>query len=430
MAITTPKEIRPGDVIVYFDDYPVLRAQRVDISPNFGNQELSEIGSSNIVESVPETITSQVSVETNGVGGVDVFQKLMGEKASDPYTSGGNDGVLTQDDFENAIVDFACAIQEEGTLRRTVYVPNCYLTGFDFNFSVDGVHTENYTFLGDVDYDCLSNYADTRIAIGGYSALTGVSGFVISGYTLETGYAGLQASTGGIIRASTTDITLTNSGSDTWVQWPAATYSGVASADRCRLLYYKSTPDTYATKQSAAGLAGTGRAGVFGRQVEIFLGSGITGAASEKALRVQSVGINGDLSREELEELGNNRVVNKRLNTPLRLNLTVEVAEHDLEMYARLIGGTTWTNFQDYKNNEASENLLLSSSDVTTDSTLIVKVYKERGDTHTTQLEQITMSGLYLTSKSREVSSTSRGTMSFGLQGSYITISGTGEDPY
>ena len=434
-VITTPKEIRPGDRIIYVDDYPVIRAQRVSLAPNFNTTEITEIGSDSIIESIPDTITTQVTIETNSIGNIDLFQKMMGETAASPRLSGtaANTGTITQADFENAITDVTMAIREQGTFRRSIYIPNCYLTSFDFSYSVDGVATENYSLLGDVDYDAYHAWKDVHVYIGSYSSITSTTGFVISGTNALAGnYAGLQASVNNIVVATGSQITIATSGNNTHVYWSGTVSSGVASGDRFRLVSYKSTADDFTTKLSAAGLGVPGYAGIFGRQVKIYLGdSTVTAADVDKMLRVQSVTINGDLSREELKELGNSRIVNKRLNTPLRLTCSVDVAESDLEHYAKLIGSqdSVWTTFSGIKYADGAGGLLMNTSQIGRNAKLIVNIYKERTDNPTTIMKTITMSGLYMTSKSRDASATARGTVSIGFQGSYLTVTATGVNP-
>lgn len=434
-VITTPKEIRPGDRIIYVDDFPVIRAQRVSLAPNFNTTEISEIGSDSIIESIPDIITTQVTIETNSIGNVDLFQKMMGEKSASPRLSGttANSWTGTQADFENAITDIIMAVREQGVFRRSIYIPNCYLTSFDFSYSVDGVATENYSLLGDVDYDAYNAYKDTKVYIGSYAAATAATGFVVSGTNALAGVVSpLQASVNNVVVATGTQITIATSGTNTHVTWSGTTYSGVADGDRFRLVAYKSTADDFTTKLTAAGLGVPGYAGIFGRQVKIYLGdSTVTAADVDKMLRVQSVTINGDLSREELKELGNSRVVNKRLNTPLRLTCSVEVAESDLEHYAKLIGSqdSVWATFSGIKYADSAAGLLMNTSQIGRNAKLIVNIYKERTDNPTTILKTITMSGLYMTSKSRDASATARGSVSIGFQGSFLTVTATGVNP-
>jgi hypothetical protein len=433
--ITTPKEIRPGDRIIYVDDYPVIRAQRVSLAPNFNTTELNEIGSDSILESIPDTITTQVTIETNSIGNVDLFQKLMGEKAASPRLSGtaANSWTGTQADFENAIVDVVMAVREQDMFRRSIYIPNCYLTSFDFSYSVDGVATENYSLLGDVDYDAYGSYKDVKAYIGSYSATVLATGFAISGTNaLAANYTPLQASVNNIVVATGNQITLSTSSNDTLVRWSGTTWSGAAGGDRFRLVAYKNSPDLFTTKLTAAGLGVPGYAGIFGRQVKIYLGGASVAATdTDKMLRVQSVTINGDLSREELKELGNSRIINKRLNTPLRLTCSVDVAESDLEHYAKLIGSQdgVWTAFSGIKYNDSVGGVLMNTSQIGASAKLIVNIYKERTDNPTTIMKTIVMSGLYMTSKSRDASATARGSVSLGFQGSYLTVTATGVNP-
>ena len=458
MAVSKAKEVKGIDKLVYIDDYPLLRVQKCTITPNFGSQDLSELGSTGIVESIADVITTSVSLDVNAMGSITLFQNLVGERAAYPVVCSGaedaaptlnsgwagaaitNSGVITEADFENAISDMVVSVKEDDTLRRTIYVPNCYLTSFDWGFSVDGACTENYTLTGDSDYDAASNYADLRCYPGfPYT----VSGFHIVRSGVTTGFSHLQITRNGVPLTTSEFSGVTyvlGTGADlgkTLVNLSGCTVltTGTSTtADRMRLVAYKTAAASWTVKQTAAGVNVPGTGGVVGKQIKIYVGhSGampatlMTIPTSGAVLRCQSVTINGDLSREDLKELGNIRVVNKRLNTPLKLSATVEASESDLEDYARMIGsgaayetystGTTAINV--FWNNEmaAGSNIWLK-----------VIVYKDRtGGFATSQvLKTITMSGLSLTSKSRDMGATSRGTVSFGFGGSYLSVAASG----
>jgi gas vesicle protein len=271
--------------------------------------------------------------------------------------------------------------------------------------------------------------------------VTSASGFDILRTGLATLFTGLQVTQNGVLLAPTainfavgtgkTSVTL--SGGSTLVNLSSGT--GYASADRIRLVGFKATAQTWLAKQTAAGVNVPGIGGVVGKQIKVYVGhtSGVaatavmTAPSSGAVLRCQSCTINGDLSREDLKELGNTRIVNKRLNTPLKLSATIEAAESDLEEYAKMIGSgapfatysTGTSNINVFWNNElaAGSNIWLH-----------VVVYKDRtgGFAAGQILKTITMSGLSLTSKSRDMGATSRGTVSFGLGGSYITVAASG----
>lgn len=447
MTVARTKEIKSFDKIVYIDDMPLIRVQDFNITPNFNTTELVEVGAQGIIESVPDTITSQVTIGTNSIGDVSILKKLLSEKQSSTglynltwnvqtgkYTD-PNQGYFTQDDFETASADIVAAVREGTALARSVFVPNCYLTGFDYNYSVDGVGTENYTLVGDEDYDSVSKSKHVMCKIGWYNAAL-VSGFIVSGWAMTAGstHSGIIVTQNGFIVATGTQIRMIPSGADTQVSWSGigAGY-GANSTDRFRLFCYSVTPSGWSTLKSNAAVDVPGRGGVFGRQVRIYLTSGNASPTAgvypsqDIALRVQSVAINADLSREDHKEMGNHQVVGKTLTVPIRINSTFEISEHDLETYARLIGGSVAEAYEAYKN-DGSVEAVFKTSQVGTNAKAIIEIFRERSGitTSSTPLKRIILSGLYMTSKNRSTTATARGTVSMGFQCSYISISGMG----
>jgi hypothetical protein len=164
-----------------------------------------------------------------------------------------------------------------------------------------------------------------------------------------------------------------------------------------------------------------------GYQCRAYITSGgATIGATNLALRVQNVTINGDLSREELKELGNLNTVSKKLTTPLKLTATVEVSDNDLKLFATLCGAAKAAEWTTYDSSQA-QDFILRSANLATDSKLTVEMYKTRTGDFTTaanKLSMIVMSGLSVTGKSTSTSSSTRGTMSWTFQGSYFLFSG------
>lgn len=433
-SIQTTKEMRPKDYLLQLDEFYVRRVSDLSVQPNLSTQDIGELGTDAIIESPSDTITCNVSFTVNADGTNDLFQKLMGEKAATPwkgvagtYSGIANSGTVTQADFENACVDVIIPMQENDILARTKHIPNCYLTNFEMTFNAEGLATESYTLVGDIDADYYGAWRDMRVAVGWYNATTAATGFVCSGITAFSGFSAVDAIVDNIVVATGQNITMGAANGN--VFWSPSTFSGVAGSSRCRILYYKDTPDTFQVKRDYGRIGTPGWGGIFGRQVKMYLGaSDITGADSERTLRVQSVSISGDLSREEQRELGSYRVVNKRLTTPLRITATVDVSENDLEVYARLIGGDTYTAFSTYKSTaDYAQKVKLATDMLQSNNKLIVKVYQNRSESASpTLMRTITMSGLTVTAKNTDASSTGRGTLSFSLQGSYLTSAGAG----
>lgn len=426
MAVPKTQYVGPEDQIIFIDEFGVRRAQRCEYTPNFNNVEASEIGALGLIETVPDLITTNVTLDTNDWGSVDTLQMLLGEKAAAPYVSGVvNSGVLTENDFEYAEVDLILAIREDSTLRRSRLLPNQYLIGFDFTYNIDGVATENYRFAGDQDMDFVGKYADLRVLRGTYVT---ASSFKVKG-VYQTSFTGYQVSIDNQVVSTGNQIQMTASGAaDTLVT--LTNFSGISSTSRLRAHVYKTTPETFANRRVQANVNQPGYAAVMGRQVKIYLGdSTITPVASNKALRLQSVAISADLARDDIKELGNDRLVGKSLNIPIRISVTCEAIETDLETYAKLIGGASLSAWNNYQSDPVGNGAVFTPDMLAASGRkLIVEIYKERSNP-TTLLKTITMTGLSITGKSGNIALNARGAMTWNLQGSFITISGNNQNP-
>jgi hypothetical protein len=429
MAVTKTVYEGPEDEIVFIDEFGVRRAQRLTYTPNFNNVEVSEIGGLGLIETIPELITTTTNLDTNDWGTTDTLAMVMGEKAARPYNSGViNYYQITEADFGNAIVDILVQVQEDSTLRRTRYLPNQYLTGFTLTYNVDGVASENYTFAGDQDYDFVGAWADVRSYRGKYAT---PGSFQISGFLTVANCTGIFITCNNQIVSTGNQITFAAGGSNTLVS--STNYTGFDSSAKLRFVGAKwPSADTFAQRVTAAYVNTPGYGAIMGRQVYIYLGdSTMTEATKVKALRLQSVSIAADLGRTDLKELGNETLVGKILNIPIRINITCEASDSDLETYARLVGGATLTAWNTYQGTPAgTQSYVQLKSSLLANGTknMIVDIYKERASA-TTMLKKITITGLFVSGKSGEISSTARGSLTWNLQGSYITITGYNVNP-
>jgi hypothetical protein len=87
------------------------------------------------------------------------------------------------------------------------------------------------------------------------------------------------------------------------------------------------------------------------------------------------------------------------------------------------------TDWGQYQNLPTTSGVVFVSSLLSNLSKkLVVDIYKERSSA-TTLLKRITMTGLYISGKSGELAVNGRGSLTWNLTGSYITVSGTAVSP-
>jgi hypothetical protein len=442
--MSKPNSIRYDWVSCVIDGVIARRVQTLGSTTDFTTENLLELGDLGFAETTTDPAVT-VTIDTNDWGTTNTFALLANVYNKENTASlggykgsaGDNSYVVDQTDFENAAVDITAPVSEDGTnLDRTLHLGYCFLNSISLNYDVGGVATENYTLETDVKRWYLNDHKAVAVYEAYHDTTTQA---VISGANLGTGYTGLMVTVNGVIISDEltatgrpglgSTITLTDSGADTNVTSSTPALS-LAAGDRIRVIVSQDSSETYTFLSSTpSGLGGAQKG-----HVEIVLsdqGNQTAPLGSSKSLRVQTVAIDVDLSREVLEELGNDRAYSRSIQTPVPITATLTVNDSDLEMWADLSQLTWDANLDE-----------LDILDFVKDSILEVRIFKDKTD-HTidtsgaegttagsnTLLKVVRLEGCAVSGESHSVSTGGIAQQEFTLTAETFIMSGTGLSP-
>lgn len=443
--MSKPNSIKYDWIAAVIDGTVAKRVQSLGSSTDFTEERLLELGNSGVAETT-DTPAISITLDTNDWGSVNTIA-LLANKYSTAFSSdnggykgsaGDNTYVITHSDFENAAVDITAPVSEDGsTLARTLYLSYCFVNGLSFNYDVGGVAQENYTLETDFKRWYLNDHKRVLVYEAAYSSATTAK---ITGVNLQTGYTGLIVTVNGVVIADQltstarpglgSTITLTNNSADTDVTSSTPALA-LASGDRIRVVVSQDSSSTMTTLSTTPDGLGGARKG----HVEIHL-SDVSNtsaplASTSKSLRVQSVSIDVDLSREVLEELGNYLAYARALQSPVPITATLTVNDSDLEMWADL-SQLTWDGNLDE----------LDIQDFVKTSVLEVKIFSDKKD-HTvdtsgangttagsnTLLKVVRLENCSVSSEGHSVSTGGIAQQEFTLTAETLIVSGTGLNP-
>lgn len=412
-----PTSVRYTGKAVFFDDNQIKRAQSFSSSTDYSEERLLELANANVAE-VIDNATVSATLECNGYGSISNWLSVLGQ--------GLNNGTenraitITDADFENAITDAKVQISaDDSTLYGTEWLGGLFLTGFSLSYSVDGVATESFDFQGTNKRYFLNAYKDIDIYKADYysgSALI-VSGVNLTGRHMlilgEDGVVVSQTKTGGAISLNTYSapdsiITATDENGSALSFESGKTYRVVVSGTGTTFSSLPSTP---------AGIGGMRRG-----MIVPFLKQQ-TPSSEGRTLRLQSVSIDGDLSREEQFQLGDKRPYFRKLTRPLEISVTVEALASDFEELAILSDNEG--GFDAGTLNE------IDIEDFVKTSVLEILFYKDE-ITHTfaNELMRIKLINLSLSSDSADVSVGDNATTTFNFTCDNFLVSGSGVTPF
>ena len=444
--MSTPLKVRYDWMTCVIDGVIARRVQTFGTTTDFTEEEILEIGDSGFAE-VTDTPEVSITMDTNDWGTTNTIA-LMTNLYDVPNASttggykgsaGDNSYVVTQDNFEGAAVDITAPTSEDGTvLARTMHVGYAFVNSLAFSYDVGGVATENYALEGDTKRWYLNDHKAVTVHKAYHSDATTA---VISGSNLQTGYTGLMVTNNGVIEADEltatgrpglgSTITLTDSGADTEVT--ASPALSLAAGDRIRVVVSQDSDNTYTKLASTPSGIGALTKG----QVEIHMSTAanttapLASAAADRTLRVQTVSIDVDLSREVLEELGNYLAYDRRLQVPVPISATLTVNDSDLEMWANLSQLTFDGNLDE-----------LDIEDFVKTSIVEVRIFKSKTD-HTidttgangtttgdnTLLKVVRLENCSVSSESHSISVGGIAQQEFTLTAETMIVSGTGLSP-
>lgn len=416
-----PVAIKHYDKLAFVDRYIVTRAQSINWDQEITDEDLEEIGHDGIVETIVDpNVPTTVTLNTNDWGSVDLLAQIFGEHIVDgteyAEASGSrNDAVVESSDSKYQNTDIAVKVRnpDDNTLDRTVWIPNCQLTGISWSYSIDGNATESYTFRGNTDRHFFGAYKDGFVDIGTYA-----SGTTFTTNLSAATYTGLYASFDG-------DIYAFNDGTDDLLTWSTTTVTVTAegttagiptltSSTRIRVFCYAASPGSYAELDTG----GIGAIKGSYLQIELNHEDNVTGSA--RTLRLQSVDINVNYTRDDIKELGNWESVGRPLS---KQEVTVEatVLETDLEEWVYMCGASAgqWTN----ADTTGLERKITDS--IGEDQELQIRVYDTYS--HTNLLKTISVENLDMIRSPFSQDVGGNGQISLSLKGSSWSITGGGD---
>ena len=437
-------KVRYDWVAPVIDGIAARRVQTLGSSTDFTEEKLLELGDLGFAEVTDEPAVS-ITMDTNDWGSVNTLG-LMANKYSTAFAAdnggykgsvGDNTYVINQNMFEDAAVDITAPVSEDGlVLHRTLYLSYCFISSLSFSYDVGGVAVENYSLETDFKRWYLNDHKKALVYEASYTSATTAT---IAGENLQTGYTGLMVTVNGIVISDQltsvarpglgSTITLTDNGADTDVTSSTPALA-LVTGDRIRVLVSQDSTATFPFLVSTP----SGIGGLKKGMIDIHLSDvSDTGPvlATTKLLRIQSVTIDVDLSREVLEELGNYRAYSRTLQTPIPISATVTVNDTDLNMWADL-SALTW-------NTDLDE---LDIEDFIKTSVLEVRLYKDKKD-HTidttgsdgttagdnTLLKIIRLENCSVSGESHSISTGGIAQQEFTLTAEDIIVSGTGLSP-
>lgn len=415
-----PDATKHYDKMFYIDRFVVTRLQTGNWSHNPNEEVVEEIGNDDIIETIIDpNIPTTVNLNANDWGSVDLLSQVMntnGLGTGDAFSAADlNGATIYSDDVKYQLCDILVRVRNNktGFLDRSVYIPSCFITQMSWSYSVDANATEQFTFKGNTDIHLFGKYKQASIDVGTYASATT---FSVNIDEATATYTGLYINRNGIVYdwatagASWAGTTVTVSGT-AGASWPGALESG----DRLRLLYYKTTPSNTFTMLDTPDLGA-----IKGSYVRIGLGDAGSVTSSTNSLRIQSVNITSDITRDEIKELGNYQIVGNPM-TRQELSVEASVLETDLEEYALMLGATSgeWST-------RATNGLSLKLQDsIGNAQVLYVSVHDDYA--HSNLLKLFTATNLRLTASPFTQDVGANGQLTLSLKGSTWNWAGQGD---
>lgn len=410
--------IRHSGKALFADNVQLKRVQTLSSSIDVTEEKLLELANSEVAEKKDETSVT-MSLECNDYGVIDNFVASLGQGFHSGDVNANR--VYTDTDFNSAQADFMVHVSDdELSMDSSEWFGGMFLTSFSLNITSDGIATENYEFEGEYKRQYLNDWANMEIYKADFSTS---SVALVSGTDLTGSFDPVLLTQNGIPVADVKDghtITLTENGGDTEITATNADGAvAFASGDRLRLLVsgtgvvFESLPST------PAGLGGIRRGAV-----DIFLYNPANGAAA-KTLRLQSVSIDADLSREELNEIGTQRAYFRQLERPINITISLEAIQSDLEEYAEITG-----NRAAYDAGTLKEIDLIDDA-LKTNTLEAIWYQSEVTKTYATEMKRVKMENLSLNSEESSVNvgdATATSTLAFSAEN--FLMSGSGLTPF
>lgn len=364
------------DKLFFADEYVVTHLQTGNWDQETTDEDIEEISNPGIVETIIDpVIPATVTFNTNDWGATDLLAQLYGTEADvdgagnayDVAASNRNDWIVDEAQTKLSKVDIVVRVRDDRTdvIGSTVWVPNCQIQTINWSYNVDGNATENITLRGDTDRHFVVNYRQASVNIGVY-----VSGTTFDVTTTQV------ATQQWLILYYTVNGTIYDATGYTWVDaGTIVDISGCTGAptlvagNRIRILFYRDVPTDTFTELDTSGIGA-----IKAPYVVIGLGDDTFITSASKTLRLQSVDVNVNVTREDIKEIGTEQMVESK-QTKQDVTIDATVLEEDMENLAKIMGisAADWTTGDvEFKLQDAIGNF----------NDLFVKIYDDSSQTN------------------------------------------------
>ena len=403
---------------VFFNGYLGSRVQNVNISADLGQDEARELTNSQVVEFSATNPQVSITAETNEYGSVRNLRAIA------MITGGSAADNVTVNSFDGTTCDIGIMVSEDGTLKRTSISNEATVTAISWNYDQGGVATENFTFETDNQiwyantwkqaYSVIGSNAIQHATLGTGSVMIQVSGF---------GGAGGQGALYQPIKVYIDGVSVTGAVSATGLAFDAArvtwTDSNFTDTGRNYKVVIARTGGTLPTS-IPQGTSTSSLGSITRGKIDIVLVSGTndTFSAGTNFLRLQSVSIDADMSREVLNELGHYRAFDRSLTLPVPVNMTFSSIANDLQDWAKFSvqdGSVTGLYYSITDFNSAKQ------------AKLQIRIY-DKNDIDSTRVlkKSITVTGIQVTNQSFGVDVGGNATQDYTGQSNNFLVSGLG----
>jgi hypothetical protein len=405
------KSVRYTGYAAFADGNQLKRVQTLSSTTDFTEEKLLELANKGVTEVVDQAAVS-ATLESNDYGDTATFAAVLGQGIFNSTRT--NDYVIDDNSFDNAVCDLSAKVSSnDAALERSVWIGGAYLTSIALSYSVDGVATETYDFEGEHKRWFLNTYKNINVYKADFSD---ASTILVSGTDISAETPILVTQDTLVIADVNAGDAITDNFTGGNTEYTTDTGTTFADGERFRVVTYAAGTQFPTLQSTPSGLGGL-RKGM----VDIYLWDTSAGS-EEKSLRVQSVDIAIDLSREEKVELGTDKAYFRQLTRPIDVSVSMDLTDSDLEVYAKLSG------------NEAAYDAdtlnTISADDFNKTNRLLIKLYKDENSHVIGNLMKfIQINDMSVASEEESISVGEDGTVSLTMTADNFLISGSGVNP-
>jgi hypothetical protein len=380
----------------------LYRVQTLGSTTTFNSTDLFELGQQDVIDVVDDVPTVAITLDTNDWGTCRTAAALasVDTTAFDVTATAGNGTLTAVSGTSNisyyhgvglsyygvsgAEFDLWAPVQSESALGtandaidQSLFMSRCFATGITTNYTVGGEATENFTaetdnktwflndgrFISQEQWDLtgvvttidlgladgvnqVQTLSDNSLAFlhinpddgkRSIKHMIDADGSVAYYEVVDGAATATQAGYNSATNVITLPTGVTTANGDTLiVRYAADAYAGASGdSDSQKANYFTAATDAN-TEGDHSNIGGL-RQG----QIEINLVDPdvlTAGDDYDLALRLQTVGINANLAREALSELGHLKPYDRPVTFPIEINTTVETTAGDLETFAKFAG--------------------------------------------------------------------------------------------